>query len=162
MLTRMVEWETRRRGFVIDDTYRYILAAGLEAEDANLFTRRHEVAIQQYLILLAAQRGDQETRATYLIELLYHILKTDGTNLLESVNRLNSYTQKGQIPTKHLLVSEESRLSFAAIQEVIPLPSQDVIQKVFGAKYNHDINVEIITLLNKLEPAATPFSWLNL
>jgi DNA-directed RNA polymerase subunit F len=69
--TRMIEWETMQRGYVLDSTYRKIILNGLEAEAPEVFRQRHQNAVRHYLTILDSKQGDEETRAMYVCEILY-------------------------------------------------------------------------------------------
>jgi AAA ATPase domain len=132
--TYIVDWEGVRHGYVIEKSYRYILAKGLEAEiDAAEFEARLTNAYEQYKKLLEEQRGERDMQAFYFVELYYHArLISDqllSATILQSL-RADHIAEKDtallghwQIPNKNLILqvlrSEEDASLKGEIEEAI-------------------------------------------
>lgn len=90
--TLMIEWDNDKlRGFVMDYSYRRIIAAGLRTQNTASYMKRHADAIEQYVRLLRSERGEAQTRNIYIIELIYHIASADPARAPERLRGLETY-----------------------------------------------------------------------
>jgi hypothetical protein len=70
--TRLVEWSTERKAYILDDTLRHILALDMETRALPQAVEVHHIAAEIYEGWLAEAN---ESRSSYLVEWLYHCAK---------------------------------------------------------------------------------------
>jgi hypothetical protein len=163
--TRMIEWETMQRGYVLDSTYREIILNGLAAEAPEVFRQRHQNAVRHYLTILNSKQGDEETRAMYVCEILYHLSKAfadDTTALKGWLLALDYYLENATWPheTPYQPIAPEAISIIdnnSNNRSAVP-PSRWVIANLFStySPYHKEI-LELIQKVNGLN-----FDWLIL
>lgn len=160
--TRMIDWETMQRGYVLDHTYREIILNGLEVKDELVFRQRHKNAARHYLTILNSKQGDEETRAMYVCEILYHLTKAfvdDEISLRNWLIALNGYidsaTWPDEAPYQPIAPEAVIIVDSKSLNRPTNPPSRIVIAKVFSTYKSYRDILDPIQSVDRLN-----FNWL--